>query len=71
MYHARQKSVAGYKGRQGFFFIYKKNISDCMNSEVFAGWFGFMTLDGLCNLFLPWSLRLMKHPLYDRYLDNF
>lgn len=43
--HARQKSVAGCKGWQEFFFIYKKNVQDYMNSEVFVGKFGFMTPD--------------------------
>lgn len=43
--HARQESVAGCKGWQGFFFIYKKNVPDCVNSEVFVGGFGFMTRD--------------------------
>lgn len=52
VYHARQKSVAGSKGWQAFFFIYKKNVPSCMNSEVFTGRFGFMALDGLCNLCL-------------------
>lgn len=52
VYHARQKSVAGYQGWQAFFFIYKKNVPRCMNSQVFTGRFGFMALDGFCNLFL-------------------
>ena len=43
--HARQKSVAGCKGWQGFFFIYKKNVPDCVNSKVFVGGFGFVTRD--------------------------
>lgn len=43
--HTRQKSVAGCKGWPEFLFIYKKNVQDCMNSEVFVGRFGFLTPD--------------------------
>ena len=53
--HTRQKSLAGCRDWQGFFFIYKKNVPDCMNSKVFVGRFGSMTQDRLCNLFLTFK----------------
>lgn len=43
--HPRQKPVAWYRDWQGLFFIYKKNVLDCMNSKVFVGRFGSMTQD--------------------------
>lgn len=43
--HPRQKPVAWYRDWQGLFFIYKKNVLDCMNSKVFVGRFGSVTQD--------------------------
>lgn len=66
---ARQKSVAGCKGWPGFFLIYKKNVPDCVNSEVFVGGFGLGTRDWLHNLFLTLkneSEGFRKHPPCER-----
>lgn len=42
---ARQKSAARVQGLARILLIYKKNVQDLMNSEVFVGRFLLMTLD--------------------------